>query len=112
MLIAVLLGFIHACILVPAGRFLKNKIAVINAAIPIGLFIYFCSFIPQIAAGEVVVSRYKWIPSFGVNLNFTLDGLSLIFVLLITGIGSLVFLYTAAYLKNHNHLDRFYGYLS
>lgn len=112
MLVAVLLGFIHACILIPAGRFLKGKVAVLNAAIPIGLFVYFCSFIPQVTSAQIIQSNYKWIPSFGVDLNFTLDGLSLIFVLLITGIGSLVFLYTSAYLKNHAHLDRFYGFLS
>lgn len=113
MLIAVLLGFIHACVLIPTGRFLKGKIAVLNAAIPIGLFIYFCSFIPEVVtSGNVVRANFQWIPSFGVNLNFTLDGLSLIFALLITGIGALVFLYTSAYLKGNAHLDRFYGYLS
>lgn len=112
MLTAVLLGFILACGLVPLGRFLRGKAAVVNSIVPLGLFAYFCSFIPRIADGEAIVHNYDWVPSMGVNLNFTLDGLSLIFVLLITGIGALVFLYTSAYLKNHAHLDRFYGYLS
>jgi multicomponent Na+:H+ antiporter subunit A len=31
---------------------------------------------------------------------------------MITGIGTLVFLYTSYYLKGHGYLDRFYGYLS
>src|SRR5690606_5196858 len=45
-------------------------------------------------------------------LDFHLDGLSLLFSLLITGIGSLVFLYASAYLKGHRYLDRFFAYLS
>src|SRR5690606_31222431 len=39
-------------------------------------------------------------------------GLSLLFALLITGIGTLVFLYASNYLKGHAYLDRFYAYLS
>src|SRR5690606_30185113 len=50
-------------------------------------------------------------PAMGIDLSFRLDGLSLMFVLLITGIGTLVFLYAAPYLKGHRYLDRFYAYL-
>jgi multicomponent Na+:H+ antiporter subunit A len=48
----------------------------------------------------------------GIDLNFKLDGLSLLFSLLITGIGTLVFAYASYYLKGHRYLDRFYCYLS
>lgn len=112
MLIAILLGFLFSLFLVLAGRFFKGKLAILSAAIPLALFIYFAQFINRIAGGEVIYKEYNWVPSFGVNLGFTLDGLSLLFSLMITGIGFLVFAYTAAYLKNHQYLDRFYGYLS
>lgn len=112
MLGAVLLGFLFSLFLVFAGTYFRGKLAVVSSIIPISLFIYFLSFIPEISSGEVVYETYKWIPSFGVNLSFTLDGLALLFTLMITGVGSLVFLYTSAYLKNHKYLDRFYGYLS
>src|SRR5690554_4758712 len=112
MLIAILSGFIFAVLLVFAGRFIKGKPAIIAALLPLGLFVYFSSFISQIASGEVVSTQYKWVPTYGVELSFTLDGISLLFALMITGIGFLVFVYTAAYLKNHSYLDRFYGYLS
>jgi multicomponent Na+:H+ antiporter subunit A len=46
-----------------------------------------------------------------INLNFFVDGLSLLFALMITGIGALVFLYTSSYMKRDAYLDRFYGYL-
>ncbi|NEV92605.1 putative monovalent cation/H+ antiporter subunit A [Psychroflexus sp. YR1-1] len=112
MLAAVLLGFLFSLFLVFAGSYFKGKLAVLSSIIPISLFVYFLSFLPEISNGEVVYESYEWIPSFGVNLSFTLDGLALLFALMITGIGSLVFLYTSAYLKGHKYLDRFYGYLS
>lgn len=111
MLTAILSGFLFSLFLVFAGKFFKGKLAVLSALVPLGLFIYFASFIKRISQGEVITRHYEWVPSFGVNLNFTLDGLSLLFSLLITGIGFLVFAYTAEYLKGHKYLDRFYGYL-
>ncbi|MBK5193400.1 MAG: Na(+)/H(+) antiporter subunit A, partial [Flavobacteriaceae bacterium] len=112
MLVAILLGFIFSLFLVLAGKFFKGKLAILSATIPLALFIYFAQFIGRISNGEVITQHNSWIPSFNVNLDFTLDGLSLLFSLMITGIGFLVFVYTAAYLKNHKYLDRFYGYLS
>lgn len=112
MLIAVLSGFIIALLLPLLGKFLRGKLSLLFAGLPILLFVYFLTFIPQISAGGGIKFNYNWIPSHGINLDFNLDGLALLFALLITGIGSLVFLYTSAYLKGHVYLDRFYGYLS
>ncbi|MCF4100469.1 putative monovalent cation/H+ antiporter subunit A [Gillisia sp. M10.2A] len=112
MLIAILLGFIFSLFLVFTGKVFRGKFAILSAAIPLILFIYFAQFIGRISNGEVITEMHSWVPSFGVGLGFTLDGLSLLFSLMITGVGFLVFLYTAAYLKNHKYLDRFYGYLS
>ncbi len=112
MLIAILLGFLFSLLLVFTGKFFQGKGGIVSSLIPLVLFGYFLQFIPEIADGGTIVHSYSWVPSFGVNLDFTLDGLSLLFALMITGIGFLVFVYTAAYLKNHKYLDRFYGYLS
>ncbi|MGY5849133.1 putative monovalent cation/H+ antiporter subunit A [Salegentibacter sp. F14] len=112
MLTAILLGFLFALFLVFTGKIFKGKLAVVSALVPLSLFIYFASFIPRITSGEVVSRTYEWVPSFGVNLGFSLDGLSLLFTLMITGIGFLVYVYTSSYLKNHQYLDRFYAYLS
>ncbi|HSM64156.1 MAG TPA: proton-conducting transporter membrane subunit, partial [Gillisia sp.] len=112
MLIAILLGFLFSLLLVFTGKFFQGKAGIVASIIPLVLFGYFLQFIPEIAGGGTVIHSYSWVPSFGVSLDFTLDGLSLLFALMITGIGFLVFVYTAAYLKNHKYLDRFYGYLS
>ena len=112
MLIAVLSGFILALALPLVGKYFKGKLSVLLSALPIILFVYFISFMPQVAEGVELKFFYEWVPSMGVNVHFHLDGLALLFTLLITGIGALVFLYSSAYLKGHEYLDRFYGYLS
>lgn len=112
MLTAILTGFIFSVLLVVAGKYMKRKAAILSALVPLGLFIYFLQFTSEISSGEIITKSYEWVPSLGVNLGFTLDGISLIFALMITGIGFLVFAYTATYLKGHEYLDRFYGYLS
>ncbi len=112
MLIAVLAGLIVSILYIPFGKYLKGRLAILAALLPISLFSYFASFIPAIQDDRSIQFHHPWVPSLGVNFDFHLDGLSLLFSLLITGIGSLVFLYAAPYLKGHRYLDRFYAYLS
>lgn len=52
-----------------------------------------------------------WAPSLGLSLSFNLDGLSLVFAALITGIGALVVLYASRYLEGHARVNRFYASL-
>src|SRR5690606_34529146 len=94
------------------GRYLKGQAAIAVSLLPICLFAYFFSYIPSVSTKGALTFHYPWVSSLGVDLDFHLDGLSLLFSLLITGIGSLVFLYASAYLKGHRYLDRFFGYLS
>ncbi|MCH4822184.1 putative monovalent cation/H+ antiporter subunit A [Gramella lutea] len=112
MLTAILTGFLFSIFLVFAGKFFKGKLSILSSLVPLGLFLYFLKFIPEVSGGEIIMRSYEWIPSFNVDLGFKLDGLSLLFSLMITGIGFLVFAYTSSYLKGHEYLDRFYGYLA
>ncbi len=50
-----------------------------------------------VARGASLVSSFMWVPSFGVEAAFRIDGLSLVFVLLITGIGAIILAYTPSY---------------
>jgi multicomponent Na+:H+ antiporter subunit A len=52
---------------------------------------------------------YPWVPQLGVALDFYLDGLSLLFGLLISGIGLLVVVYAAGYFDKPAQLRRFYA---
>ena len=76
------------------------------------LFVYFAQMLPIIAAGETLRFVWEWVPSLGVNISFLVDGLSLTFALLITGIGALVMLYSARYLAGHVHQARFSLFLT
>jgi len=75
------------------------------------LFLYLVSYIPNIASGETYLYTFEWIPSYNINFITYLDGLSLIFALLITGIGSLVTIYSIYYLSSEENLSHFYTYL-
>ena len=75
------------------------------------LFVLFAGYVPEIAAGGTVRPIWDWIPSLNIALSFHIDGLSLMFALLITGIGSLVMLYSARYLAGHPQFARFSLYL-
>lgn len=79
-------------------------------AIPLGLFAWFATQIAPIANGQVLQGTLSWIPSLQMSLSFRLDGLGLLFSLLISGIGALVLLYASSYLHDHPHQGRFYGY--
>ncbi len=83
----------------------------VSIAVPLALFAWFAQFVPAVAAGEVLVWRIDWAPTLGASLGFLLDGLSLTFALLITGIGALVTLYASTYLGGHGHYVRFVCYL-
>lgn len=80
--------------------------------LPLVLFIYFISKVKNISNGTTISDTVQWIPSMGINFDVVIDGLSLLFALLITGIGSLVVLYSIFYLsKEKEKLHNFYVYL-
>ncbi|MDO9149133.1 MAG: proton-conducting transporter membrane subunit [Hydrogenophaga sp.] len=49
-----------------------------------------------------------WVPALGVNFNFHIDGLSLLMLLMITGVGTAVFVYAGGYLEGHPQQNRLY----
>ncbi len=111
MLITIILGLVVSCLLVPFGGFFKDRKSILLALVPASIFLFFLQKIPAIRSGQVLFENMDWVPALGVNLSFRLDGLSLLFALLISGIGTLIFIYASSYLKGHRFLDRFFGYL-
>lgn len=78
---------------------------------PLASFIWLVLQIPLIAAGGSVMQSVTWVAALDIELSLRLDGLSLLFALLISGIGSLVMLYASSYLSSHEQLGRFHAYL-
>ena len=65
----------------------------------------------KVFAGETLHSTLSWIPSLDLSLAFRLDGLALLFAILVLGIGLLVILYARYYLSAKEKAGRFYAYL-
>lgn len=110
--LVVLLPFLLSVLLLifkPTARFHLGWIVL---PLPAALFLYLMTRIPVIQTGDSISNTLAWMPSFGVDITLILDGLSLLFVLLITGIGALVVLYSIFYLdKQTEGIRRFYVYL-
>lgn len=111
MVIAVLAIFVLALAAPWLHRVGGGRTGWILALLPAGLAVYFASSSGRIADGETVSASYRWAPSLDVTLSFYLDGLSLLFALLITGIGALVLIYAGGYMAGRVDLGRFYAFL-
>ncbi|CAM2790603.1 NADH-quinone oxidoreductase subunit L [Mycobacterium intermedium] len=68
------------------------------------------------AADDRVIHQkvFTWIPAGGLQVDFGLqiDQLSMCFVLLISGVGSLIHIYSVAYMAEDEDRRRFFGYLN
>ncbi len=112
MLSIILLTFLIAFLILFSGNFIRSKYYKFLGFLPLALFIYFCTYFPSLYWSSGAYLPYEWISTLGIDLNFKVDGLSLLFALMITGIGTLIYFYASYYLKHHPYLNRFYGYIT
>lgn len=80
----------------------------VAAAVPAGWFAWFASRIGTIAAGDVIAPEpVSWVASLGITLAWRLDGLGLLFALMVTGVGAAICVYAGGYLGGHARFGRF-----
>ncbi|MGF1614814.1 MAG: monovalent cation/H+ antiporter subunit A [Gammaproteobacteria bacterium] len=103
-----LLGAVLPLATIAHGRSACAWSAALAPAAALGLALWLA---PAVFAGETLVVRQLWIDSLGLHLALRLDGLSLLFVLLILGMGLLVILYARYYLSERDPMGRFYALL-
>lgn len=65
----------------------------------------------QVFNGSPVLESWQWLPKLGIDFSFRLDALGLIFALLISGIGTLIYIYAYYYLNPKNSLSKLYALL-
>ena len=65
----------------------------------------------EVMQGATLLWRYEWLGQASLIITFRLDGLGLLFALMILGIGLLVILYARYYLSEKDPMGRFYAYL-
>lgn len=102
--------FVLAAITPWIEKWAGDKTGWILGAVPLGWTFYLLGHSPAISRGETFLESSAWLADFNVYLSFNLDGLSLIFALLILGIGALVVFYTAGYMHGHPQINRFYSF--
>jgi multicomponent Na+:H+ antiporter subunit A len=81
------------------------------AVVPAAAFFLLFRLLPEVAAGRDAVATFEWASAHGIALSFVVDGLSLLFALSISGIGTLILIYSGGYLKGHPHQGRFLSFL-
>jgi NADH-quinone oxidoreductase subunit L len=115
----VALPALSAAVLLLVGNRADKWAHWVGALVPVALFIYGVMLFFSIK-GETGEGRqreenlFSWMPvgGFKVNAGLLLDPLSLTFVLLITGVGSLIHIYAVGYMSGDVGRRRFFGYFN
>jgi NADH-quinone oxidoreductase subunit L len=108
-----------AAILLLAGRRAKAwahllGCATVAASFVLGLLLFFTMLGREAAARSIDQHLFSWIPvdPFRVDAGLLLDPLSMTFVLLVTGVGGLIHIYSIGYMAHDPERRRFFGYLN
>lgn len=100
-------------VLVPALTTRRGRgfCSLATAVLPATALVMTLLNVPALLDGEQLRFSVTWMPELALNLAFRLDGLSLLFNLLILGIGLLIILYAHYYLDKDEPYGRFYAFL-
>ena len=109
--IVVLLPFVGAIFVAYSARFSRLAAAYTSGAITLLCLAFLFPAMSLPFSGETLVQSWSWIEGAGLFFAFRLDGLALLFALLILVIGLLVIIYARYYLAKKDSMGRFYAYL-
>jgi len=96
-----------------AGKSISGALGTIAIVIPFVLSVYFFMQVNQ--SGQAIkVSLFDWIQvsNFKLDFGILLDQLSLLWLLFVTGIGSLIHLYSISYMHEDENMHKFFAYLN
>lgn len=114
LLIFPLVGFlINLSVGKKIGRSLPGIIA--TSAVVGSFAISLFYFLQILSTGQPIeVKLFQWVAfgEFTVNFAFLLDQLSLLWLLVVTGIGALIHIYSIGYMHDDENVDRFFSYLN
>src|ERR1700742_5110332 len=107
-----------AAVLVIGGRFTDKWGHLLGVLMSLASFVYgviaFFTLLGYNGNRSRDLHMSSWIPvnGFQANIGILLDPLSICFVLLITGVGSLILIYSVGYMAHDPERRRFFGYLN
>ena len=95
------------------GKTLSGTIGTLTVAISFVVSIFFFLTVNE-THQAIVINLFDWIKfsNFSVKFGFLLDQLSLLWLLFVTGIGSLIHLYSISYMHDDENLHKFFAYLN
>ncbi len=94
-----------------AGR-IGRRVFLVAGLVPLAAFVHALTLAPGVIAGTPVAESIAWVPRLDLAISLRLDALSLLLVLVVTGIGALVLVYCAAYFAHTaSGIGRFVGVL-
>ncbi|MFQ6111727.1 MAG: proton-conducting transporter membrane subunit, partial [Nitrospinota bacterium] len=114
MAVLVLFLPLAGALLIPFLNRFQRYIGWLAVAIALFCFVGTLTFLPSVSAGKTFYYAVEWVPSWpelGLELSLFIDGLSLLFALIVSGIGLLILLYSNFYLAKGEKLGRFYAYM-
>ena len=111
LLLTAIIPIAGAWLPVSAIRLGRNQSAWTAAAVTGLALVLLLSQAPAVFRGEVLRNGWEWMPEAGLRISFMLDGLGLLFALLILCMGLLIILYARYYLSPDDPMGRFYGLL-
>ena len=114
LLLAPFLGFLFNVFLgKKAGKTIVGIVGTLSVAISFAITLYLFGF-NQVNPKPVVINLFDWISiqRFDVSFGFLIDQLSLIWLLFVTGIGSLIHLYSISYMHDDEKMHSFFAYLN
>ncbi len=112
---------LSAAILLLGGRRTDKWGHLLGTFVPVALFVYaiilFFSVKGESGTGghrEINYHMFSWIPvgQFKIDVGLLIDPLSMVFVLLITGVGSLIHIYAVGYMSHDRDRRRFFAYFN
>jgi len=103
-----LLGAVLPALMIRSGR---NACTVATASITLLSFGLLLARAPAVFRGEAVGVTWMWLERLGLNVQFQIDGLSLLFAGMILGIGLLIIVYARFYLGKDEPMGNFFCYL-
>ncbi len=109
--IVTMLPFVGAIFAAWASTFNRLASAWVAATVTILALVFLIPSISEVFAGETLIQSWSWIPAIGLEFAFRLDGLALLFAILILGIGLLIVIYARYYLYAKDSMGRFFAYL-
>jgi len=92
------------------GRYSSAWVSLFSATLSLYLLWPLATQVWQ--GGATIIQRVSpWLPELGIDISFRLDGLSLLFSLMILLVGLIVVIYARYYLSPRDSMGRFYTYL-